>query len=154
MRQIKRRIDNRTFRSVATCRDEFHLMVSNAKTYNQEGSWVYNDAVELQAAFDRTYDLVTRGSGLPGAEGGPSPDGTNSNTGTTEDQNSPMPSESPAPTQSRLGMKIRLSVGGKRGPVGKAIKANSKSADSSRKQSEDSEMASVGEGDEESDEDD
>ncbi len=68
MRQIKRRIDNRTFRRVDTCRDEFHLMVRNAKTYNQEGSWVYNDAVELQKAFDATYDMLCRFSGLPGSE--------------------------------------------------------------------------------------
>ncbi|SPO22499.1 probable SNF2 - component of SWI/SNF global transcription activator complex [Ustilago trichophora] len=68
MRQIKRRIDNRTFRRVDTCRDEFHLMVRNAKTYNQEGSWVYNDAVELQKAFDTTYDMLCRHSGLPGSE--------------------------------------------------------------------------------------
>ncbi|EPQ28278.1 uncharacterized protein PFL1_04105 [Pseudozyma flocculosa PF-1] len=68
MRQIKRRIDNRTFRRVDTCRDEFHLMVRNAKTYNQEGSWVYNDAVELQKAFDKTYDMLCRFSGLPGSE--------------------------------------------------------------------------------------
>ncbi|SNX82573.1 probable SNF2 - component of SWI/SNF global transcription activator complex [Melanopsichium pennsylvanicum] len=68
MRQIKRRIDNRTFRRVDTCRDEFHLMVRNAKTYNQEGSWVYNDAVELQKAFDTTYDMLCRFSGLPGSE--------------------------------------------------------------------------------------
>ncbi|CCF54584.1 hypothetical protein NDA11_000957 [Ustilago hordei] len=68
MRQIKRRIDNRTFRRVDTCRDEFHLMVRNAKTYNQEGSWVYNDAVELQKAFDTTYGMLCRFSGLPGSE--------------------------------------------------------------------------------------
>ncbi|KAN0060922.1 ATP-dependent DNA helicase Snf21 [Thecaphora frezii] len=68
MRQIKRRIDNRTFRRVDSCRDEFHLMVRNAKTYNQEGSWVYNDAVELQKAFDKTYDMLCKSSGLPGSE--------------------------------------------------------------------------------------
>ncbi|EST06220.1 Helicase/SANT-associated, DNA binding [Kalmanozyma brasiliensis GHG001] len=68
MRQIKRRIDNRTFRRVDACRDEFHLMVRNAKTYNQEGSWVYNDAVELQKAFDGVYDMFCRHSGLPGSE--------------------------------------------------------------------------------------
>ncbi len=43
-------------------------MVRNAKTYNQEGSWVYNDAVEMQKAFDTTYDMLCRFSGLPGSE--------------------------------------------------------------------------------------
>lgn len=44
-------------------------MVDNAKTYNQEGSWVYVDAVEMEAVFNATFDRVTVGSGLPGAAG-------------------------------------------------------------------------------------
>lgn len=66
--QIKRRIDNKTYKSVSECREDIHLMVRNAKTYNEEGSWVYVDAVELQAAFDKTYDQLVPGSGLPGSD--------------------------------------------------------------------------------------
>lgn len=70
LRQIKRRLDNKVYKTVSECRDDFHLMAANAKTYNEEGSWVYVDAVELQGAFDAMYNQLVPGSGLPGAEGG------------------------------------------------------------------------------------
>ena len=44
------------------------LMFNNAKTYNQEGSWVYNDAVEMQKVFEAAWNKHIAGSGLPGAE--------------------------------------------------------------------------------------
>lgn len=68
LRNIKRKIDNKTYKTVSECRDDFHLMVRNAKTYNQEGSYVYVDAVELQSAFDKIYEQLVPGSGLPGAD--------------------------------------------------------------------------------------
>lgn len=73
MRQIKRRIDNRTYRDVRSCKEDVHLMFDNARTYNQEGSWVWNDANILQEVWDAKFDEITRGSGLPGAD---SEDGT------------------------------------------------------------------------------
>ena len=42
-------------------------MFDNARTYNQEGSWVYVDADEMEKVFDATFERVTAGSGLPGA---------------------------------------------------------------------------------------
>jgi ATP-dependent helicase STH1/SNF2 len=42
-------------------------MFSNAKTYNQEGSWVYVDAQEMERVFDEKFYEVMAGSGLPGA---------------------------------------------------------------------------------------
>ncbi len=42
-------------------------MFNNARTYNQEGSWVYVDAEEMEKVFDATWDRVIVGSGLPGA---------------------------------------------------------------------------------------
>lgn len=78
LRQIKRRLDNKVYKTVSECRDDFHLMAANAKTYNEEGSWVYVDAVELQGAFDAMYNQLVPGSGLPGAEGGGA---TGGNTG-------------------------------------------------------------------------
>ncbi|PWZ03180.1 hypothetical protein BCV70DRAFT_229513 [Testicularia cyperi] len=120
MRQIKRRIDNRTFRRVDSCREDFHLMVRNAKTYNQEGSWVYNDAVELQKAFDATYDMLCRFSGLPGSENeGETPAGGSSNNtgdnsvgdtqddGGDDDEDDEKPS-TPAPRA------LKIKLGGKR----------------------------------------
>ena len=43
-------------------------MITNAKTYNQEGSWVYNDAVELMDTFEERYNALAKFSGLPGSE--------------------------------------------------------------------------------------
>ncbi|TKY84939.1 hypothetical protein EX895_006019 [Sporisorium graminicola] len=120
MRQIKRRIDNRTFRRVDTCRDEFHLMVRNAKTYNQEGSWVYNDAVELQKAFDTTYDMLCRLSGLPGSEnegeaqvGGDTSvndthDGDDDDNEGGEEEEEEEEEEKPVPAAAPRGIKIKL----------------------------------------------
>jgi ATP-dependent helicase STH1/SNF2 len=46
------------------------LMFKNAKTYNQEGSWVYVDADEMERVFVNRYNEVIVGSGLPGAPAG------------------------------------------------------------------------------------
>ena len=43
-------------------------MFRNARTYNQEGSWVYVDAEEMEKVFDEVFNRLTMGSGLPGAE--------------------------------------------------------------------------------------
>lgn len=68
LRQIRRKLENRTYRTVSACHDDFELMINNAKTYNQEGSWVYNDAVELWNAFEERYNATARNSGLPGSD--------------------------------------------------------------------------------------
>ena len=44
-------------------------MFDNAREYNQEGSWVYTDAEEMERVFDATYNSVMTGSGLPDAPG-------------------------------------------------------------------------------------
>lgn len=41
-------------------------MFNNARTYNQEGSWVYNDAEEMEKVFNATAHRVFTNSGLPG----------------------------------------------------------------------------------------
>ena len=43
------------------------LMFNNARTYNQEGSWVYVDADEMEKTFDAAFARCVAGSGLPGA---------------------------------------------------------------------------------------
>ena len=48
-------------------REDMRLMFNNARTYNQEGSWVYVDAEEMEKVFDATFARVMTGSGLPGA---------------------------------------------------------------------------------------
>ena len=42
-------------------------MFNNARTYNQEGSWVYQDADEMEKVFDAAWTKFIVGSGLPGA---------------------------------------------------------------------------------------
>jgi ATP-dependent helicase STH1/SNF2 len=42
-------------------------MFNNARTYNQEGSWVYVDAEEMERVFNAAWNRVIAGSGLPGA---------------------------------------------------------------------------------------
>ena len=44
-------------------------MFNNARTYNQEGSWVYVDAEEMEKVFDAVFERVIAGSSLPGAPG-------------------------------------------------------------------------------------
>lgn len=43
-------------------------MFNNARQYNQEGSWVVNDANELQKAFEAEFARQTNGTDLPGME--------------------------------------------------------------------------------------
>ena len=45
-------------------------MFNNARTYNQEGSWVYVDAEEMHNVLESTFHDLTVGSGLPGAKPG------------------------------------------------------------------------------------
>ncbi|KAI0063151.1 hypothetical protein BV25DRAFT_1824711 [Artomyces pyxidatus] len=65
---LRKRISAHQYKTVQQFRDDVKLMFSNARTYNQEGSWVYLDAVEMEKVFDSTYARVIPGSGLPGAE--------------------------------------------------------------------------------------
>lgn len=132
LKQIRRRIDNRTYRTVSACREDFELMINNAKTYNQEGSWVYNDAVEIWNAFEEQYDAVARNSGLPGAENegalgnGAAEDDEDDEGDEDEDDNdeaptgppsrgskAPTPAAASAPTPAGTRPKIRLSMKGR-----------------------------------------
>jgi ATP-dependent helicase STH1/SNF2 len=69
--QIRKRISAHAYKTVSGFRDDVELMFANAKTYNQEDSWVYVDAVEMHKVFVAAYARVMGGSGLPGA---PPPD--------------------------------------------------------------------------------
>lgn len=48
------------------------LLFNNARLFNQEGSWVYVDADEMEKVFRRAFEQQIVGSGLPGASGGSS----------------------------------------------------------------------------------
>ncbi len=68
MSHLRKRAQGNYYKDLAHYRDEWKLMFRNARTYNQEGSWVYVDAEEMEKVFDRVFDSETRGSGLPGIE--------------------------------------------------------------------------------------
>ncbi|KAI7852974.1 SNF2 family N-terminal domain-containing protein [Circinella umbellata] len=66
MKMIKKRIHSTYYRTVAQFRDEFHLMFDNARTFNEEGSLVYQDADEMQKIFDATLaQLCPNGQMIP-----------------------------------------------------------------------------------------
>ena len=67
MSTIRKRITSNYYKSVLDFREDWRLMFNNARTYNQEGSWVYVDSEEMQKVFDATFTRVVVGSGLPGA---------------------------------------------------------------------------------------
>lgn len=72
-------------------------MFDNARTYNQEGSWVYVDAEEMEKVFNATFERVMTGSGLPGA-----PPATGSTSGSYESALTPMDEdERPPPARNR-----------------------------------------------------
>jgi ATP-dependent helicase STH1/SNF2 len=65
---IRKRINAHQYKTVTNFRDDVRLMFTNARTYNQEGSWVYVDAVEMEKVFDAAYARHVANSGLPGAD--------------------------------------------------------------------------------------
>ncbi|KAI0693670.1 SNF2 family N-terminal domain-containing protein [Cytidiella melzeri] len=67
MSQIRKRITGNQYKTVLDFREDWRLMFNNARTYNQEGSWVYQDADEMEKVFDAAFDKFIVGSGLPGA---------------------------------------------------------------------------------------
>ncbi|KAI0825398.1 SNF2 family N-terminal domain-containing protein [Trametes gibbosa] len=64
---IRKRISSHYYKNVLDFREDMRLMFKNARTYNQEGSWVYIDADEMEKVFDATFAKLITGSGLPGA---------------------------------------------------------------------------------------
>ena len=116
MRQIRKRIENRTYKTLEACKKDFHLMFNNARTYNQEGSLVWNDAEELQRVFDETYarvqqELEAQEEGDQTAtEADESQAEAPVSLETSMDAEEGEPPRAPAKT----GMKIKLSMAGRK----------------------------------------
>jgi len=64
---IRKRVTGGYYKSITQYREDWQLMFNNARTYNQEGSWVYVDAEEMEKVFYATLGRVTAGTDLPGA---------------------------------------------------------------------------------------
>jgi ATP-dependent helicase STH1/SNF2 len=98
MSHLRKRANSGLYKTVQAFRDDWKLMFNNARTYNQEGSWVYIDAEEMEKVFNATFERVLVGSGLPGAP----PAGAGSASGSYESALTPMDEdERPPPARSR-----------------------------------------------------
>ncbi|CAO3621454.1 unnamed protein product [Mucor hiemalis] len=64
MNMIKKRLNSTYYRTIAHFRDDFHLMFNNARTFNEEGSFVYEDANEMQKLFDAKLEELCPGGVL------------------------------------------------------------------------------------------
>lgn len=67
MSTLRKRLQSNYYKNVTHFREDWKLMFNNARTYNQEGSWVYVDAEEMEKVFNAQYERLVVGSGLPGA---------------------------------------------------------------------------------------
>ncbi|KAG6895585.1 hypothetical protein C0992_000500 [Termitomyces sp. T32_za158] len=96
---LRKRANSNYYKTVQAFKDDWKLMFNNARTYNQEGSWVYVDAEEMEKVFNATFDHVMTGSGLPGA---PAATGIGSASGSYDSALTPMDEdERPIPSRSR-----------------------------------------------------
>ncbi|WFC98740.1 RSC chromatin remodeling complex ATPase component [Malassezia yamatoensis] len=118
LRQIRKRIESKAYKTMEACRDDFHLMFNNARTYNQEGSLVWNDAEELQQVFDQTFASVQQSDNLaPKHESDLSeslPSTADTSTAMQEEDLSDHPTAESQQSPQKTGMKIKLSMTGRK----------------------------------------
>ncbi|KAJ8091396.1 ATP-dependent DNA helicase Snf21 [Marasmius tenuissimus] len=93
---LRKRAQSNYYKDVSQYRADWQLMFNNARTYNQEGSWVYNDAEEMEKVFNAAWDRAIVGSGLPGAPLGGG-NGNGSAAGSYESALTPMDDEDVRP---------------------------------------------------------
>ncbi|KAG2236231.1 hypothetical protein INT48_008591, partial [Thamnidium elegans] len=65
MNIIKKRIHSNHYDSVLQFEQDFNLMFDNARTFNEEGSYVYEDADEMQKIFEKELERQCPGGALP-----------------------------------------------------------------------------------------
>ena len=131
MNQIKKRIGKDATYNLQQLRDDMHLLWDNARTYNQEGSWVYNAAEDMQEFFDKMYEAEVPRLEMKGgeADSGPAwPLLVGQRSGQASGTSTPMYK----PVDKQAAPKIKISVGG-------AARRNEMKAESSPAASEESE---------------
>mgnify|MGYP002724010755 FL=1 len=115
LKQIKRRIETRAYKTLEACRNDFKTMFNNARTYNQEGSVVWIDAQEMEQVFDKSYSAAEAELSLIKAD--PASGEGESELGNTSMQDSDSVNTEQNTSDShrhKTGMKIKLSIGGRR----------------------------------------
>lgn len=99
--QIRKRSNSGYYKNVIAYRDDWRLMFNNARTYNQEGSWVYIDAEEMEKAFNAAFEKHIAGTDMPGA-----PAASAASTASYDSALTPMEEdERPPPSRSRSATK-------------------------------------------------
>ncbi|CDO74808.1 hypothetical protein BN946_scf185001.g56 [Trametes cinnabarina] len=102
---IRKRISSHYYKNVLDFREDMRLMFNNARTYNQEGSWVYVDAEEMEKVADALFNQTIVGSGLPGA-----PPAAGGSSGGYDSALTPMDEdERPVPPRSKSARKQVIS---------------------------------------------
>ncbi|KAF9524663.1 SNF2-family ATP dependent chromatin remodeling factor snf21 [Crepidotus variabilis] len=103
--QLRKRSTTNSYKNVQAFREDWRLMFSNARTFNQEGSWVYVDAEEMEKVFNAAWDRVIVGSDLPGAPAALTGGGSGSASGSYASALTPMEEDDrpPPPTRGRSG---------------------------------------------------
>jgi ATP-dependent helicase STH1/SNF2 len=116
MAQIKRKIGNASY-TLPQLRSDMHLLWNNARTYNQEGSWVYNAAEDMQEAFDRMWEEEV--GKVDSASASVAPTGNGNGNGLKADPETAGPSAAASGTSTpmykpatAIPTKIKLSVTG------------------------------------------
>ncbi|KAK8845417.1 hypothetical protein IAR55_006130 [Kwoniella newhampshirensis] len=114
MSQIKAKIGKPSY-NLQQFRSDMHLLWDNARLYNQEGSWVFNAAEDMQEAFVRMFEEEvpkfqasqangTNGGGGEGGNGTPSAEASGTST----------PMFKPGGGEKVTAPKIRISMGKKK----------------------------------------
>jgi ATP-dependent helicase STH1/SNF2 len=110
--QLRKRGNSNYYKNVNTFREDWRLMFNNARTYNQEGSWVYVDAEEMEKVFNAAWDRVIAGTDFPGALPAPSSiagGGSGSATGSYASALTPMEEDGPPlPMRGRSGSRKQV----------------------------------------------
>jgi ATP-dependent helicase STH1/SNF2 len=93
-------------------RNDWTLMFNNARTFNEVGSWVYIDAVEMEKVLDATFERLTVGSGLPGTQpsAGDGSSASNESAVMEEDDGQPVEEDDGQPPPSRARSSMRQQV--------------------------------------------
>ena len=111
---LRKRANSNYYKNVNAFLDDWRLMFNNARTYNQEGSWVYVDAEEMEKVFKATWNRVIVGSDFPGAPRATAADGgggggAGSATGSYASALTPMEEDGPPPpTRGRSGSRRQV----------------------------------------------